>query len=136
MRKLILLDKDGSLTEVDPKALHREALELKAYIDSTTPEEARQFGYKTKLLPLVDSALNGTLKIPYKGEPYNIRLIMEGLEPELPSEARRRYVAFLLRIQGDPPPYPLGWPIGEDGRFVPDLTDANGNRYRWIEFED
>ncbi len=136
MRKLVLLDEDGWLTEVDPKALRREALELKEYIDNAPLIEEQQFHYKTKLLPLVNSALDGFLKIPYKDEPYNIRLIIDGLELDLPLGIQDLYFRFLTRIKGAPPAYPPNTLVGEDGRFVPDKTDANGKRYRWVEFED
>ncbi len=118
MRKLVLLDKDGALTEIDRKALRREALALKAYINQAPFAEAYQFDYRGKLLPLVEAALNGTVKVLYKESgPYNTLLMREGLEPPLPPEAHKRYVDFLLRIQGNPPPVPPrhprrpGWPL-------------------------
>jgi len=136
MRKLVMLDKDGYLTEVDPKALLREALTLRAYIESASNAEEAIFKYKEKLLPLVNAAINNKLLVPYKGSPYETRLIQEGIEPDLPKGIKDHYFKFLARIKGRKVPYPPGTPIGPDGRFLPDKIDNNGNSYRWVEFED
>lgn len=69
MRKLVLLNTDGALTEVDQKAQRREALALKAYIDSATDDEGRTYSYKVRLLPIVNKALEGTLRFPFHDEP-------------------------------------------------------------------
>lgn len=72
MRKLVLLDPSGALTEVDPKLLRREASALKAYVESASKGEERLFQYRKKLLPLVEAALSGSVQIPFKGDdPYS-----------------------------------------------------------------
>jgi len=136
MRKLVLKDQDGWLTEVDLKALRTEALTIKKYIENVTENEELVFNYKTRLLPLVLKALNGTLHFPYKGHPYNIRYMMEGIDPELPPELSNAYHAFMLRIHGD-----IGCSsasIKDFGEYIPGVSEViiDGQRYEWVDFED
>ncbi len=139
MRKLVLKDKDGALTEADPKALRREALALKAYIESAPKREEQKFQYRVKLLPLVEAALNGTLEIPYKEpEPYNLRLSLEGFEPMLPQPfSSEVYSPFINRIRGSAlcsdPTYLKNKDILD---YSPVIIEQNGQRYQWVEFED
>ncbi len=138
MRKLVRKNKDGWLTEVDPKALRREALALKAYIEAASRKEEKQFRYRERLLPLVEAALSGALQIPFKGDkPYNSRMMMEGLEPWLPEGISELYFGFMIRIAGtahiSAPSY---LKTGNIMDYVPDIVEKDGERYEWVEFED
>jgi hypothetical protein len=95
MRKLILKDSDGWLTEVDFKAFRREALMLKAYIEKASCGEENLLNFRQELIPLVESALNGTLTIPFKGGAYSICWMMEGLKPWLPEPLGGAYFTFM-----------------------------------------
>jgi len=136
MRKLVLKDQDGRLTEVDTKALRREALALKVYIENATYEEEQLYNYKTRLLPLVLEALNGTLNFPHKGHPYNIRYMMEGIEPELPLTLDDAYYAFMARIHGNVSFSSAS--LKDFGEYIPGASEVviDGQRYEWVDFED
>ncbi len=139
MRKLVLLtNRYGALTEVDPKALRREALALKTCIESAPRKEEKQFQYRQKLLPLVEAALNGTLQIPLKGDgPYPVRWMEEGFEPWLPEPLSEMYFTFLGRVRGvahlSAPSYLKTHDIMD---YVPEIVEKDGQRYEWVEFED
>jgi len=134
MRKQVRKDHDGALTEIDSKALRREAMALRAYIEQASSEEEAIFRYRVKLLPLVEGAMNGTLAIPHKGDPYNLRFIMEGMEPDLPEGIQDLYFQFLSRIKGRASVSSTS--VDENGRYIPDEVEINGQRYEWVEFED
>jgi hypothetical protein len=132
MRKLVLTDKGGWLTEVDPKALRREALALKAYIDSAPKQEEKLFQYRKRLLPLVEAALSGGVQFPFKGDkPYSSRWIGEGFEPELPPVLAELYYRFMNRIRGNST---CGLKDIKD--YKPELVEKDGQCYEWVEFED
>jgi hypothetical protein len=133
---LIRKDDDGRLTEVDSKALRREAGVLKLYIENADTSEVENFSYRTKLLPLVEMALEGALRFPAMQQPYNIRLMMEGLEPKLPKAIEESYYLFLNRIQGSP--RLSSESVLKVGRYVPGASEEviDGVRYEWVEFED
>jgi hypothetical protein len=136
LKKLVRKDKNGRLTEVDPKALQREAEALQIYIQNADLFEVHKFGYQSKLLPLVNEALAGSLKFPYMDSPYNLRLMMEGLEPELPDTIQDMYFQFMSRIHGSPDLSSAS--VITHGRYVPGASEEiiNGDRYEWVEFED
>lgn len=60
MRKLVKLDAGGWLTEIDLKAMRREALALQAYIEAAPEGEEKLFQYRKKVLPSVCAALEDT----------------------------------------------------------------------------
>lgn len=136
MKKLVQKDDSGRLTEVDPKALRREAEALRNYIQNADASEVKKFSYQSKLLPLIDQALAGSLKFPHMDTPYNLRLMMEGLESELPDAIQDMYFQFLNRIQGSPNLSSASVTI--HGRYVPGASEEirDGRRYEWVEFED
>ncbi len=136
MRKLILKDANGRLTQVDPKALRREAQALQSYIQNADPSESERFSYQSKLAPLVERALSGSLRFPHMETPYNLRLMMEGLEPELPKSIQEIYFQFLNRIQGSTDLSSTS--VKTHGRYVPGASEEikDGKRYEWVEFED
>lgn len=136
MRKLVKKNKDGRLTEVDPKALRREALVLQDYIDTASAAEKAEFKYSDWLQPIIDAALEGTLPVPYLDQPYNFRFMEEGLLPWLPLEFQNLYGRFLGRARGDPT---ISSPATIEGRRYnrqewEEIID--GERYEWVVFEN
>lgn len=120
MRKLVELDGEfGGWLEVDPVKLRRVANEFKTWLLSVVPE-SDTFGFLQKDLPIVESALNGSMSLPYKGwEPHNWE-IREGL---LSKDYRDISAPFYNTIRGalyDPPK----------------VIIKNGRYYAWAEFED
>ena len=61
MMRLIKLDTDGCLTEIDVKPMRREALALLAYIRIAPKDEEERFHYRAKMVPLVERALSGDM---------------------------------------------------------------------------
>ena len=137
MRKLVKLDPNLYLTEIDMKSMRREALALKAYIESAPQQEEELFQYKTKILPLVEAALNGSLQIPYRDEPYSWRLMLEGLAPMLLDEFLDPYAAFFNRIRGSAGcSDPAYLRTGKIADYHPEIIEKDGEQYQWVEFED
>lgn len=138
MKKLVKLDANGWLTEIDQKALAREAHALRTYIESAPAKEEEIFQYKNKVLPLVEAAISGTLMLPYKGEdPYSWRLMLEDLAPMLTDAFRTIYSAFIVRIHGHPMPVaPSYRETGDALKYIPAIVEKDGDRYEWVEFED
>lgn len=134
-RRLVKLDRDGWLTEIDLRALQREAAALRAYVDAADARERQVFDYDTVLVPLIEGVLSGAVPIPYKGAaPYNRRLIDEGEAPELPAGLRPLYEPFLARISGFPPLAATVPPSAEAWGALTEERD--GQTYAWVDFED
>lgn len=129
MRKLVKLGKDGYLTEVDTKAMRREALVLQRYIDEAPEDERKLLRYDEWLRPVVDAAIHGSLPIPYTREPYNIHLMLEGVLPELPQPLLGPYARFVRRITGA-----ARFSIISPSDGQEEVID--GERYQWVTFED
>lgn len=120
MRKLVELDGEfGGWLEVDPVKLRRVATEFKTWLLTVVPK-SDTFGFLQKDLPIVESALNNTMSLPYKGwVPHNWE-IREGL---LSKDYRDISAPFYNTIQGAlyaPPKVMM-----KDGRY-----------FAWAEFED
>jgi hypothetical protein len=136
VNKLIRKDEDGRLTEIDLKALRREGEALLSYIQHADPLEVKEFSYQSKLLPFINKMLVGSLKFPCMDEPYNVWLMMDGLEPELPEKIREMYFRFINRIQGAP--HLSSASVIKYGHYVSGACEEirDGDRYEWVEFED
>lgn len=141
MIKRVKLDKDGWPTELDWKAIRRVTLELKAYIEAAPLGEVLQYEYKSRVVPLIEATLDGSIQIPYPYNefPYNVRYIMEGLYPELVEEFNELYSEFMCRIRPDIGIMSLSY--HESGNTVYDYkkyreTDDDGNVYEMCWFED
>lgn len=136
MKKLVKKTQDGRLTEIDLKAMRREATELLEYVTHAPIEERNEFDYDGWLLPVVESALNGTLPIPYMEDPYNIQYVLEGILPELPPQLKLPYFRFLARIQGSASVSSAS--TIERGSYEPGTAEVgiDGERYEWVVFED
>ena len=121
--------------EIDQVALQREARSILAYIESASPEEEALYSYNVKLRPLLEASIQGNLEVPNTTEPYNLRLIMEGLEPDLPIGLEEMYFQFMCRIQGSPSLSSAS--IKQFGHYVPGAAEeiVNGIRFEWVNFE-
>jgi hypothetical protein len=120
MRKLIELDGEyGGWLEIDQVKLKRVANEFKIWLLTVEPNND-PFGFIKYDLPMVEAALNGSLKLPYKGGRPHTRELGEGL---LPIDYREISAPFYNTIRGalDAPPEV----ILKDGKY-----------YAWCEFED
>lgn len=138
MRRLIRCDPGGWLTEIDTKALRREAQTLAQYVAGAPKSERQLHRYDERVMPLVTAALDGTLQVPFKGpDPYPMRLIWEDLMPALPKTFNAAFFPFMLRISGSAtrsdPTYLASGKI-EDYR--PQIVEKDGVQYQWVEFED
>lgn len=118
IRKLVELDDDGWCVEIDLIRLRRVATEFKDWL-STIPSEQDTFGFLKKDLPIVESALNGSMQLPYKGYRPHSRELGEGL---LPREYTRISAPFYNTIRGA-------------NRSIETIAE-NGKRYAWAEFEE
>ncbi|MDW5443185.1 hypothetical protein [Polaromonas sp. SM01] len=137
MKKLVKLDPGGWLTEIDLKAMRREALTLRAYIEAASEGEARLFEYRRKVLPLIQAALDSTLPIPYKGDdPYSWSLMLEGLTPRLTEAFCHVYSRFMNRIAGSSTNSALSTGTENKSDWLSNVVVKDGERYKWVEFED
>lgn len=120
VKKLVELDGEyGGWLEIDPVKLKRVAAAFKNWLATVDPKDDT-FGFLEKDLPIVESALNGLLTLPYKGgHPHNWE-VREGLLPD----AYHEYSApFYNTIRGAL--YETSKVIMKDGRY-----------FAWTEFED
>lgn len=130
------MDANGWLTEIDVKAMRREAADLLRYIDEAPEAERERFQYDAWLRPLTNAALDGTLDIPYRENPYSFHLMNEGILPMLPNKLMGRYAQFFIRIKGDPTVSSCS--VAETGSYEPSVSEVviDGERYEWVIFED
>ena len=117
-RRLVRLDDDGWCMEIDQVKLMRVAAEFLGWLKAIDPNDD-PFGFLRQDLPLVQSALNGGLPLPYKGWEPHMRELGEGL---LPREYTRISAPFYNTIRGAE-------------RSIETVT-RDGKRYAWAEFED
>jgi hypothetical protein len=137
MKKLVKLDEDFRLTEIDWKATRRQAERLRDYIKNAPAAECAQYGYQKHFIPLVDSVMNGSIDIPYSGpDPYSIRAIMEGQVPDFVDSFASIFFRFDFMIKADPSVFSLS--THENGKdiFEKDRVEKDGELYQWCWFED
>lgn len=119
LRKLAELNGEyGGWLEIDPVRLKRVATEFRDWLLTINPSND-PYGFLKKDLPLVESALNGTMQLPFYDSPHNWE-IREGL---LPADYRKISAPFYNTVAGalyDPP----------------EVIRKNGKYYAWVEFED
>lgn len=120
IRKLVELDAETwGWSEVDPIKLMRVAAEFKAWLMTVQPQND-PFGFLKKDLPIVESALNGTMQLPYKEYRPHSRELGEGL---LPREYTMISAPFYNTIRGA-------------HLTPPEVIEKGGKRYAWAEFEE
>lgn len=137
MKKLVRLDEDFGLTEIDWKATRRQAQKVRAYIEQAPADECTKYDYDANMMPLINGVMDGTLKIPYlEQEPYNSRFIMEGQAPPLVESFENVYYTFKLMIRADPAQFSLS--THESGNYIFEKyrVEKDGELYEWCWFED
>jgi hypothetical protein len=121
MRRLVEIDPDTFYArEVDAVRLKREGRELREYI-LNIPVGKDVFNYRQKVLPIVEAALNDTLKLPFSAsdEPlsYEIR------EALLPEDYAELHAAFFNTA------------VGEDAD-TDNTTERDGKLFAYMDFEE
>lgn len=125
MKKLVKLNENFALTEIDWKATRRQAEKLRSYIKNAPDAESVQYGYQKRFIPLIDGVMNGSIEIPYFGpDPYSIRAMMEGQIPEFVESFAKIFFRFEQMIKADRSAFSLS--THESGKFIYS-TDDNGN---------
>jgi len=117
IRKLVELDEDGWCKEIDSVKLKRVADEFKAWL-LTVDRNNDPFRFLDEDLPLVDAALSGSLKLPFKGSNPHSWENREGL---LPREYTKISAPFYVTIRGAE-------------RSI-DTVIRDSKRYAWVNFE-
>lgn len=118
-KKLVELNGEyGGWMEIDQTKVKRLASNFKEWLLKVDPNND-PFDFINKDLPLVNSALNGTLKTPFNDSPHNWE-IREGL---LPRDYLKAASPFYNAVAGA-----LLAP--------PQVIKKNGRYYAWTEFED
>lgn len=124
MKKLVELDPESFTTkEVDHKKILRSAHALRDYLQHLAPEED-QYRIKEYVLPIVDEALAGTLRLPFSA--LQQPLIREGADGLLPREYEKLSAPFFVAIMG----------MSGLGSDLIKPIHKEGKVYAWMEFED
>lgn len=120
IKKLVELDGEyGGWLEIDPVKLKRVATEFKHWLETECPR-TDEFNIYKQNTPIVDAALAGEMKLPYKGFcPHNWEL-REGL---LSRAYTLNRADFYNTIRGS-----LDAP--------PDVIMKDGRYFAWTEWED
>ena len=144
MKKLVKLDKNLRLTEIDWKATRRQAEMVRDYIADAPEAEQQKYQYDKKVMPLVNAFLEGSLEIPWLPnrettkfyDPYPARFIMEGQAPDLVRSFKDVYYKFENMISADPSIFSLS--THESGEYIFGKYDVEkeGDLYEWCWFED
>ncbi len=139
MIKRVKLDDNGYLTEIDWNAARRWAAALKDYIETAPLEEKLKFGYDSRVLPLIESVLDGSIEFPfpYANEPYDTRAIIDGYYPPLVKQFSQIYSELLYRISGSVGSCSLSAHKTGEYIFGQDReVDEEGNVYEVCWFDD
>lgn len=137
MKKLVKLDENLRLTEIDWKATRRQAEKVRAYIESAPEDERIKYDYVGNVMPLINGVMDGTLKIPYlEQDPYNARFIMEGQAPDLVQGFQDVFYKFKFMIGAESPEFSLS--THESGEYIVGKYDVekDGELYEWCWFEE
>lgn len=137
MKKLVKLDENLRLTEIDRKATRRQAEKVRDYIENAPEAERIKYEYDKNVMPLVNAVLGDTIDIPYCGQfPYNARLMWEGQAPALVEAFENVYYTFKFMIRADPAQFSLS--THESGKYILNKYDVekDGEIYEWCWFED
>ncbi len=114
--------------EIDQVALRRTAKELLAQISFEVGEND-PYKIKSRLMPIIDSAIRGEIATPFRERTELIGGLFdyeygEGTLPSyLAGGFQRAFVSFAVIA--------LGWPLD-----VPIVEHVNGVQMAWIEFEE
>lgn len=115
----MLDEQTGRFVEVDQIKLRRVAKVFHEWLMKVDPKND-PFNYLQEDLPLVQAALDGTLKLPYKGDdPHNWE-VRERLIP-------REYISVSS---------PFYNTIRAEHSAPPETIEREGKRYAWMNFEE
>ncbi len=137
MKKLVKLDEDFNLTEVDWKATRRQAEKVRDYIANAPEAERQKYDYDKKVLPIIDAVMDGTLQNPYfRFDPYNARFIMEGQAPDLVETFKDVFYEFKWMIEASAAVFSLS--THESGKYILGKyrVEKDDELYEWCWFED
>lgn len=137
MKKLVKLDENFRMTEIDWKATQRQAEKLRDYIENAPPAECLQYGYQKNFIPLIDAVMNKSIDIPYFGpDPYSIRAVMEGQIPGFLEPFAKLYFKFDDMISASSSAFSLS--TYESGEYIFEKyrVEKDGELYEWCWFED
>ncbi|MEK6636851.1 MAG: hypothetical protein AABY88_02085 [Pseudomonadota bacterium] len=144
MKKLVKLDDDLNLTEIDWKATRRQAEKLRDYILSAPDSERRKYEYEERLMPMIDAVFDGSIDIPWRtnqltvqfSDPYPARFIMEGQAPQLVESFSDIYLTFKFMIEASASQFSLS--THESGEYILGKyrVEKDDELYEWCWFED
>jgi hypothetical protein len=120
IKKLVELNGEfGGWLEIDPVRLKRAAIEFKNWLLQIDPNNDVH-GFLEKDLPLVNSALDGTLPLPWRRSHPHSWELREDLLPRIYTNASADFYHTIRGSLEAPPEV-----IMKDGRY-----------YAWAEWED
>lgn len=121
-KRLVPIDPvTGDYTEVDRKRLERETRALLEYVRSYVDPQNDEFGIYKYVVPLCESALDGTARLPVKFSDLPLQhASKEGL---LPKDFDALYSSFAITISGT-------------ARELFDTVIINNVPHRYVNFED
>jgi hypothetical protein len=144
MKKLVKLDENLRLTEIDMKATRRQAEMVRDYIANAPEAERQKYEYDKKVMPLVNAFLDGSLEIPWLpmkettefADPYDAWFIMEGQAPQLVEAFGSVYYKFKNMIGASASEFSLS--THESGEYILEKyrVEKDGELYEWCWFED
>jgi hypothetical protein len=103
VQRLIELDENGYMRDVDPKRVRHAALAVRDYILNASPEAEEKYNFRKHILPWVEKILTGSLPLPFDmiGELYYLsRMISEDVYPDFPPSFRDLLAGFQLAVIG------------------------------------
>lgn len=120
VKRLVQLDDEVLyFMEIDEIKLKRVALLFRKWLENIDPKND-PFQFLKKDMPLVEAALNGTLKLPYsKTDPHS----WEMREGTIPDDYINVSSEFYNTIRGE-------------HLVPPNIIEKDGHRYAWMYFEE
>jgi hypothetical protein len=144
VKKLVKLDEDFNLTEIDWKATRRQAEKLRDYISNAPENERQKYEYEERLTPMINAVMDGSIEIPWRtnqiaiqfADPYPARFIMEGQAPDLVESFENVYYPFKNMIGAAASVFSLS--THESGEYILEKyrVEKDGEFYEWCWFED
>jgi hypothetical protein len=137
MKKLVKLDENLRLPEIDWKATRRQAEKVREYIKNAPTAECVQYGYRKRFIPLIDGVMDGSIPVPYFGpDPYSVRSIMEGQIPDHVLAFKDVYLKFESMIGASSSAFSLSTHESGEYIFGKYRVEKDGDLYEWCWFED
>jgi hypothetical protein len=129
--KLVKLDAGGWLTEIDKRALHREAVALQNCINANNNLAATC--ECAEILKLINAVVAGTLELPFKGS-TPCRTQSEEFSASLASnrDFRFKYYRFISRIRGCSRSSTQSSELNTQDKRCGTCETIKGERYMWV----